>query len=156
MDDQSWTNIFFPHWQPPDWINSVHGKNQHFKPFPDLQRNWILGRLVARGRRASQDRTQVLWLLVRFEKRYTRKCVAKVFPDYTATDAQSQLRRLPSRIPRKLMDVRDALDPYLNDARAFQRIGISCPASQRIYFPAFYGVITDLSASKFTSGYVNS
>ncbi|KAL2812136.1 hypothetical protein BDW59DRAFT_44395 [Aspergillus cavernicola] len=155
VNDQSWTDKFFSQWPPPDWINTVHEGRQVFKPFPPPQEKWTLGRSADTSRRSSQDQIQVLWLLTQHEGTYLRKYVAKVFPDYTEKNAKSQLRRIPSRIPKEVKEIKDELDPYANEARAFHRIDASCNSSQRIYFPKFHGVITDLDVSKFSYGYVN-
>ncbi|KAI2908560.1 hypothetical protein CBS147347_7572 [Aspergillus niger] len=66
------------------------------------------------------------------------------FPEYTERDAEMQLRRLPSRIPKTVKEVRDELDWFPNELRVFHRIDASCTSSQRIYFPEFHGVINDL------------
>ncbi|KAI2896177.1 hypothetical protein CBS63078_8298 [Aspergillus niger] len=66
------------------------------------------------------------------------------FPEYTERDAEMQLRRLPSRIPKTVKEVRDELDWFPNELRVFHRIDASCTSSQRIYFPEFHGVIKDL------------
>ncbi|PYH97904.1 hypothetical protein BO71DRAFT_416677 [Aspergillus ellipticus CBS 707.79] len=142
MSDESWTEKFFFRWPLPDWIH-------------EIQRKWILGRSVRTSLRSSQDQIQVLWLFVQYQETYVPKFVAKVFPDYTENDAQIQLRRFPSRIPKKLKEVKDELDSYINEARAYHRIEKSCTSSERIYFPEFHSIITDLGISKFTSGYTN-
>ncbi|KNG90420.1 hypothetical protein ANOM_001014 [Aspergillus nomiae NRRL 13137] len=155
MSDKSWTEEFFFEWPPPEWINAVYDDRQVFRPFSPPQGKWVLGRSVGTGRRPSQDQIQVLWLLVQHDGMYMRKYVAKVFPGYTEENAYSQLRRVPPRIPKKLQGVKDELDPYTNEARVYSRINALCPSSQRIYFPEFHGVMTDLDISKFTCGYVN-
>ncbi|KAE8408171.1 hypothetical protein BDV37DRAFT_279120 [Aspergillus pseudonomiae] len=118
MSDKSWTEEFFFEWPPPEWINAVYDDRQVFRPFSPPQGKWVLGRSVGTGRRPSQDQIQVLWLLVQRDGMYMRKYVAKVFPDYTEENAYSQLRRVPPRIPKKLQEVKDELDPYTNEARA--------------------------------------
>lgn len=50
-------------------------------------------------------------------------------------------------------ELRTELDPFLNESRAFEHINRFCPSSCRIYFPRFYGVITDLDYSKYPSRY---
>ncbi|PYI01819.1 hypothetical protein BO78DRAFT_378263 [Aspergillus sclerotiicarbonarius CBS 121057] len=154
MGDKSWTEKFFFQWSPPDWINAVHEDGQAFRPFLP-QGKWMLGRSVGTNLRSSQDQIQVLWLLVQYQEAFIPKYVVKVFPDYTEKAAQTQLRRFPSRVPKTLKEVKYELDPYVNEARAYHRIEMSCTSSERIYFPEFHGVITDLGISRFTSGYIN-
>ncbi|PKY03392.1 hypothetical protein P168DRAFT_305673 [Aspergillus campestris IBT 28561] len=89
------------------------------------------------------------------QETYLPKYVAKVFSEYTEKDAQIQLRRFPSRIPKKVKEVKDELDPYTNEARAYHCIEMSCTSSERIYYPEFHGVITDLGRSRFTYGFIN-
>jgi hypothetical protein len=83
------------------------------------------------------------------------KYVAKVFPEYTEHDAQLQLRRVPDLRGRGSRVVMNELDPFLNEARVFQRIEKCCDNARKIYFPRFYGVVTDLDRSDFRSGYPN-
>ena len=64
-------------------------------------------------------------------------------------------RRFPPRIPKKVKEVKDELDPYVNEARAYCCIERSCTSCKRIYFPEFHGVITDPERSKFTYGFIN-
>lgn len=75
------------------------------------------------------------------------------FPDYTIQDVEAQLRRIPSR-SRKKEDLRDELDPFCAEARAFRRIDELCTSSEKPYFPQFHGVINDLDPSKLYYGYV--
>ncbi|OOF93557.1 hypothetical protein ASPCADRAFT_209500 [Aspergillus carbonarius ITEM 5010] len=151
MSARSWTEEFFCQWHQPDWINAAHENRQTLRPFLP-QRKWMLGRSVGANLRSSQDQIQVLWLFIQYQETFIPKYVAKVFPDYTERDAQIQLRRFPSRVPKTLEEVRNELDPYSNEARAYHRIEMSCPSCERIYFPEFHGVITDL---KFISGFIN-
>jgi len=56
------------------------------------------------------------------------------------------------RIPSKrhsVDDLKRELDPFLNESRAFEHINRFCPISNRIYFPGYYGVITDLDRSRY-------
>ncbi|KAJ9192899.1 hypothetical protein DTO164E3_8132 [Paecilomyces variotii] len=129
---------------------------QNFRPFLP-QGKWMLGRSVGTNLRSSEDRNQVLWLFVQLQHQetYIPKYVAKVFSEYTEKDAQLQLRRYPPRIPKKAKEVKDELDPYTNEARAYHCIEMSCASSERIYYPEFHGVITDLGISRFTYGFIN-
>ncbi|KAH1589761.1 hypothetical protein KXX44_009308, partial [Aspergillus fumigatus] len=72
-----------------------------------------------------------------------RKYVAKV------------LQRIPDLRNRGSRVVMNELDPFLNEARVFQRIEKCCDNARKIYFPRFYGVVTDLDRSDFRSGYPN-
>ncbi|PTU23476.1 hypothetical protein P175DRAFT_0500031 [Aspergillus ochraceoroseus IBT 24754] len=49
------------------------------------------------------------------------------------------IRRIPFAC-RTVEDIRDELDPFLNEARAFRRIDELCNSSEKIYFPQFHGV----------------
>ncbi|GKZ73482.1 hypothetical protein AnigIFM50267_010412 [Aspergillus niger] len=140
---QSWTDTFFSEWPLPDWINEGREDKTDFRLF-DPQKKWMLGRSADTGRYSEFGRIQVKWLYVRHGGIYYRQHVAKIFPEYTERDAEMQLRRLPSRIPKTVEEVRDELDWFPNELRVFHRIDASCTSSQRIYFPEFYGVITDL------------
>lgn len=44
-------------------------------------------------------------------------------------------------------------DRFLREARAYSHIERFCPVPERIYFPQFHGIITDLDRSRFSSGY---
>ncbi|GKZ29296.1 hypothetical protein AbraIFM66950_004268 [Aspergillus brasiliensis] len=142
-NDQSWTETFFSEWPPPDWINAGHENKQDLKTF-NPQKKWVLRGSADTGRPSRVDRIQVFWLDVRHGGVFYRQYVAKVYPAYTEHDAKMQLRRLPPRVPKTVKEVRDELDPFANELRVFQRIDASCTSSQRIYFPEFHGVITEI------------
>ncbi|PWY90384.1 hypothetical protein BO94DRAFT_565037 [Aspergillus sclerotioniger CBS 115572] len=148
------TGEFFFQRSPPDWINAVHEDRQNFRPFVS-QENWMLERSVGANLRSSQYQIQVLWLLVQYKATFIPKFVAKVFPEYTETDALTQLRRFPPRVPKTLKEAKHELDPYVNEARVYHRIETSCPSSEKIYFPQFHGVITDFGVSNFIPGFIN-
>lgn len=172
MSDESWTEQFFSQWPWPDRINAVRTDSQNFRPFLP-QRRWKLGRAVGTNLRSSEDQNQVLWLLIQHQETYIPKYVAKVvciwgikfllgggwllikFSEYTERDAQIQLRRFPPRIPKNVKEAQDELDPYTNEARAYHCIEMSCTSSERIYYPEFHGVITDLGISRSTYGFIN-
>ena len=46
-------------------------------------------------------------------------------------------------------------DRFYREARAYSHIDICCSAREKIYFPQFHGVITDIPKSRFSSGYYN-
>lgn len=170
-DTEDWTNFFF-YQSPPNLTKVDHETQVDFKPFQPDQKwsKWFLWKAVATDRPSGQDRVQVLWLVVEDDGGMICKYVAKVvssprkqnslhlklisaeFPEYTEHDAQLQLRRIPA--PRSAREVMKELDPFNNEARVFQRIEKCCDNPQ-IYFPRFYGVITDLARSRFSRGYPN-
>jgi hypothetical protein len=45
--------------------------------------------------------------------------------------------------------VRSELDPFLAEARAFEQIMRFCSNSRKAYFPGYYGVITNITRSKY-------
>ncbi|GAQ44987.1 uncharacterized protein AtWU_01741 [Aspergillus tubingensis] len=140
---QSWTETFFTDWPLPDWINAGHEDKQDVRLF-DPRKKWMLGRSADTGRYSEFGRIQVLWLYVRRGGIFYRQHVAKIFPEYTEHDAEMQLRRRPPRFPKTAKELRDELDWFTNELKVFSRIDASCTSSQRIYFPGFHGVITDL------------
>ncbi|KAE8145679.1 hypothetical protein BDV25DRAFT_65786 [Aspergillus avenaceus] len=155
MSDNSWTDEFFSQWPRPKWMNVIQSESrQNFRPFLPPG-DWQLGRSVGSNLRSSLDQNQVLWLYIQYHETYIPKYVAKVFSEYTEKNAQIQLRRFPPRVPKKVKEVKDELDPYNNEARAYHFIEMSCASSERIYYPEFHGVITDLGISRFTYGYIN-
>ncbi|GIC94484.1 uncharacterized protein Aud_001812 [Aspergillus udagawae] len=153
-ETQSWTDFFFSQSTPT--LSKVDYETQvDFKRFHLDREKWLLWEPVATGRRIGQDVIQVLWLVTKYHGRMVRKYVAKVFPEYTEHDAQLQLRRVPDLCNRGSRVVMNELDPFLNEARVFQRIEKYCDNARKIYFPRFYGVTTDLDRSQFRSGYPN-
>ena len=44
---------------------------------------------------------------------------------------------------------------FFREARAYNHLDLFCDRRERIYFPQFFGVVTDLSRSRFTSVYVH-
>ncbi|KAJ9233445.1 hypothetical protein DTO169E5_7035 [Paecilomyces variotii] len=151
MNSEDWTKLFFSG-NPPDWISVSPEDQKSFRTFHH-KRKWVLWKSVDKGRYPAPDRIQVLWLLVKYHQGYRRMYVAKVFPEYTEAQARAQLRRIPfSRDPKQ---VRDELDPFLNEAQVFRRIEERCDSSRKIYFPQFHGVVTDIDPSTFKSGYSN-
>ncbi|RAK96295.1 uncharacterized protein BO80DRAFT_497068 [Aspergillus ibericus CBS 121593] len=154
MSDKSWTEQFFSQWPWPDRIKAVRTNNRDFRPFLP-QRRWKLGRAVGTNLRSSEDQNQVLWLFIQDRETYVPKYVAKVFSEYTERDALFQLRRFPPRIPKNVKEAQDELDPYTNEARAYHCIEMSCTSSERIYYPEFHGVITDIGISRLTYGFIN-
>ncbi|KAJ5549792.1 hypothetical protein N7535_002267 [Penicillium sp. DV-2018c] len=154
MDAKDWTSIFFFSQSPPNFIKENPETQEDFKPFqPDPKwSNWFLGTPLATGRDCEPDRNQVFWLVAEDDRGTSRKYVAKVYPESTEERARAQLRRYPApHSPRKVMK---ELDHFENEAKVFHRIEKFCD-NALVYFPRFYGVITDLSKSRFRRGYVN-
>lgn len=59
-------------------------------------------------------------------------------------------------MPESQIHIPDAMnefDRFFREARAYSRIEQFCPVPDRIYFPRFHGIITDLDRSRFSSGY---
>ena len=59
-------------------------------------------------------------------------------------------------MPESQIHIEDAIiefDRFLREARAYNHIERFCPVPERIYFPQFHGIITDLDRSRFSSGY---
>lgn len=46
-------------------------------------------------------------------------------------------------------------DRFYREARAYSPHDLYCPARERIYFPQFHGVVTNMPQSRFSSGYHN-
>ena len=44
-------------------------------------------------------------------------------------------------------------DRFYREARAYSHIDLFCSARERIYFPHFHGVVTNIPKSQFSSGY---
>ncbi|KAF7616119.1 hypothetical protein AFLA_009620 [Aspergillus flavus NRRL3357] len=93
----------------------------------------------------------VLWLHVKTGDTKTTY-VAKTFSDYSEDEARAQLRRIPSK-QHSVEDVKQNLDPFLNETRALEHLNQHCSPSRRIYFPQYYGVLTDINNSKFPLRY---
>ena len=76
------------------------------------------------------------------------------FPCYSKQDAKIQLLRL--RIlptPERIDDAVYEFDRFCREARAYNHIDLFCSARERIYFPKFHGVLTDMPKSRFSFGY---
>jgi hypothetical protein len=44
-------------------------------------------------------------------------------------------------------------DRFYREARAYSHIDLFCSARERVYFPKFHGVVTNMPAYRFSSGY---
>lgn len=69
------------------------------------------------------------------EKRLTRA----QSEEYSLNDAYYQLRRIPSH--HTVSMVRDQMDPFMNENRAYEHIKKLCSGLYRVYFPGYHGVI---------------
>ncbi|KAE8146874.1 hypothetical protein BDV25DRAFT_132567 [Aspergillus avenaceus] len=132
---QTWTEIFFDR-QPPLNLDDMVHDSVPLRQFPCHDKIWKLGERVSQDMPAGRP-ILVLWIY---------------FPDYPEHEARAQLRRIPSEI-HSIDRVKNELDPFLNETRAYEHIDRCCPVSRRAYFPRFYGVITDINRSRFPERY---
>ncbi|KAJ0416714.1 hypothetical protein BJY00DRAFT_220848 [Aspergillus carlsbadensis] len=149
-EGDDWASLFFSG-QPPEFVKTL-SNNPDFRNFCPETDEWQFGRRVDTYRESKGERIQVFWLQIEGLRRY----VAKVFPDYTPEQAAAQLRRFyvrESRIPAYIDRTVSEYDEFMREARAYTQIERFCPSHERIYFPHFHGVSTNLERSRFTSGY---
>lgn len=52
-------------------------------------------------------------------------------------------------------EVQRQLDPFLVESRAFEHIQRCCPNSHRVYFPHYFGVLTDIKRDKYSVSYLS-
>lgn len=52
-------------------------------------------------------------------------------------------------------EVQRQLDPFLVESRAFEHIQRCCPDSHRVYFPQYFGVLTDIKRDKYSVDYLS-
>ena len=82
------------------------------------------------------------------------RLIVHQFPCYSEQDAKIQLHRIGAPLtPDLINDAMNEFDRFYREARAYSHIDLYCSARERIYFPQFHGVITDIPKSRFTSGY---
>ncbi|KAE8336622.1 hypothetical protein BDV24DRAFT_109529 [Aspergillus arachidicola] len=148
--EDSWVDLFFSS-IPPDFVNDIKG-DQHFQPFRPDDENWRLGGLADKTRWVDENKIQVFWLVRNGRKKY----IGKIFPDYTEKQAVEQLYRI--RIPKPytpqiIGDAVHEFDRFYREARAYSHIDQFCPRGERVYFPKFHGVVTEMPRSRFSSGY---
>ena len=48
-----------------------------------------------------------------------------------------------------------SFDRFVREARAYTQIDRFCSRGERIYFPKFHGIVTDMQRDRFLSGYVH-
>ncbi|KAE8350403.1 hypothetical protein BDV28DRAFT_162986 [Aspergillus coremiiformis] len=148
--EDSWTDLFFSG-NPPKFVNDIKDDQQFQRFYPDDE-NWKLRGLVDKTRWIDENKIQVLWLIRNGRKKY----VGKVFPDYTERQAMEQLyrlRMLNPRTPQRINDAVHEFDRFYREARAYRHIDQFCPRGERIYFPKFHGMVTEIPRSRFSSGY---
>ncbi|KAB8239897.1 hypothetical protein BDV35DRAFT_375160 [Aspergillus flavus] len=147
-EKDSWVNLFFSD-NPPEFIDDIKS-DQQFQHFCPPYEDWKLRGHVDKKRLVDEKNIQVLWLVRNGRKEY----IGKVFPDYTESQAVEQLRRLRKPCtPETISAAVNEFDRFYREARAYRHIGQFCPRRETIYFPRFHGVITDMSKSRFSSGY---
>ncbi|KGO61331.1 hypothetical protein PEX2_094190 [Penicillium expansum] len=148
-EEGTWINLFFSGSRQ-NILNANEIEGQKFRPFCAEDDNWELGGRADISRVPDTNSIQVFWLRIKGR----RKFVGKVFPCYSKRDAIIQLHRigvLPS--PENIGDAIYEFDRFYREARAYSHIDLFCPARERIYFPQYHGVITDIPQSRFSSGY---
>ncbi|KAE8404445.1 hypothetical protein BDV37DRAFT_247413, partial [Aspergillus pseudonomiae] len=151
-EEDSWINFFFSG-NPPEFVNEIKA-DQQFRPFCSRDDAWKLRGLADKTRPIDETRIQVLWLLINGHRRY----VGNVFPDYTKREAMSQLYRLrvsKRQIPQMIDNAVLNFDRFVREARAYTQIDRFCSRRERIYFPKFHGIVTDMQRDRFLSGYVH-
>src|SRR5699024_1970179 len=76
----------------------------------------------------------------------------------TKEQATEQLFRLGwsrRQNPQLRDDAVHEFDRFCREARAYSHIDRFCSTQERIYFPNFYGVVTNMQRSRFSSGYAH-
>lgn len=88
---------------------------------------------------------------------YTRRYLGLTinqFPDYSKQDAKLQLLRLRiSPTPERIDDASYEFDRFYREARVYNQIDLCCSTRESVYFPQFFGVLTNIPKSRFASGY---
>ncbi|QQK44162.1 lipase/esterase [Penicillium digitatum] len=148
-EDVNWMNLFFSGSRP-DILKASELEGQKFRSFRAEDNSWELGTKADKSRVSNANTIQVFWLRIRGHRKY----IAKVFPCYSEQDAKIQLHRIGAPLtPDLINDAMNEFDRFYREARAYSHIDLYCSARERIYFPQFHGVITDIPKSRFTSGY---
>ncbi|PYH94467.1 hypothetical protein BO71DRAFT_325301 [Aspergillus ellipticus CBS 707.79] len=155
MDEEgTWAHLFFSGSRPDLLKNKEFNGEEKFRPFCAETEDWKLGELVDKSRPTDASNIEVFWIRINGRRKY----VGKVFPDYTEEQATMQLHRLgvsSLRIPEVIDDAVREFDKFFREARAYNHLDLFCCRRERIYFPQFFGVVTDMSRSRFSSGYVH-
>ncbi|RAL15294.1 uncharacterized protein BO97DRAFT_463302 [Aspergillus homomorphus CBS 101889] len=152
-EEITWRDIFFSG-NPPRFLKTKFNRETDFLPFNPVDKDWKLSDLVDTSRPIENHCIQVFWLRSNRHRRY----IGKVFPDFTREQVIEQLHRLGVKfveIPRSIDDAVHQYDRFLREARAYSHIDKFCPGRERLYFPRFYGVVTNMERSRFSSGYAH-
>ena len=166
----TWTEYFFDDCDPPFELTELVNDPKDFKPFSYSNRRWKFGSHVSEDALWRGAPTMALWLYAREKGNKTKKTyVAKTvscylyssvskkrltrgkFEEYSLNDACYQLRRIPSH--HTVSMVRDQMDPFMNESRAYEHIEKFCSGPYRAYFPDYHGVIRDVDPLKFPRVY---
>ncbi|PKY04239.1 hypothetical protein P168DRAFT_154510 [Aspergillus campestris IBT 28561] len=149
-----WTDLFFSG-DPPESIKATEtNSDKDFSRFiPEGQDLKLRGR-IDQAQYTGFEVIQVFWLWSNGHRKY----VGKIFPDYTRTHALQRIHYRPTALAgRRIRDVIDdavhEFDRFCQEARAYTHIYRFCPAHERIYFPKFHGVVTDMQ--RYSSEGVN-
>ncbi|OQE39863.1 hypothetical protein PENCOP_c006G04973 [Penicillium coprophilum] len=170
-EEDIWTSLFFSGICP-NILETNEPPGNQFRPFgPEdgaEDDNWNLGRKVDISREPDPNTIQVFWLRIKGRSKYIAKVVSDddnylyecsklimyQFPGYSKEDAKVQLCRVSIRpTPERIDDAIYNFDRFYREARAYSHIDLLCSVRERIYFPQFHGVITNMSRSRFSSGY---
>ncbi|PWY94548.1 hypothetical protein BO94DRAFT_278188 [Aspergillus sclerotioniger CBS 115572] len=137
MAEVRWRDYFFSN-NPPGFLKGENTGDPVFLPFCAENENWELGEMVDKSRLTKENDIQ--------------------FPEFTKKQAIEQLHRLGvsiDDIPRRLSNALHEFDRFFHEARVYSHISRFCPSREKIYFPRFYGVITDMTRFRFSSGYAH-
>ncbi|KAE8352651.1 hypothetical protein BDV28DRAFT_157718 [Aspergillus coremiiformis] len=63
--------------------------------------------------------------------------------------------KLGGLVDRSRIAKENNIQVFFREARVYHHIDRFCPTQERIYFPRFYGVVTNMGRSRFLSGYAN-
>ncbi|KAE8152693.1 hypothetical protein BDV25DRAFT_150605 [Aspergillus avenaceus] len=155
MDEEgTWAHLFFSGNRPDILKVKEFNSEERFQPFCAENDNWQLGGLADKSRPINASNIQVFWIRINGRRKY----VGKVFPDYTEEQATIQLQALRvsrRHIPGMIGDTVHEFDRFHREARAYRHIDLFCSKHERVYFPQYFGVVTDMPRSRFTSGYVH-
>ncbi|PLN80830.1 hypothetical protein BDW42DRAFT_185836 [Aspergillus taichungensis] len=146
-DEESivWADLFFSG-DPPESIKATEtNSDKDFPRFHSEGEDLILRGRIDQAKDTSDRAIQVFWLWSNGHRKY----VGKVFPEYTRTHAVEQICRLSTalaglRIRDIIDDAVHEFDRFCREARAYTHIDRFCSSHERIYFPKFYGVVTDM------------
>ncbi|KGO43383.1 hypothetical protein PEX1_020920 [Penicillium expansum] len=148
-EGDTWATLFFSG-SPPDILQTSELDNKTFRPFCAEDDKWKLRSRVDIQRASDANAIQVFWLWINGHRKY----IGKVFPTYTEEDAKIQLHRISVYpTPEMISNAMHEFDRFSREARAYSHIDLYCSSRERVYFPRFYGVVTDMPRSRLRSGY---